>query len=117
MNILLTGGAGYIGSNVAINLLDAGYEVTIIDDLSTGHEELIPKKANFIKTNINNVNILDTILTKNKFDVRLNIFVDKQSKNKNIKDKVKENKSRKQNMFSFFKICCINFNSSFSSTH
>ena len=42
MKILLTGGAGYIGSHVALNLLDSGYEVTIIDDLSTGKKNLIP---------------------------------------------------------------------------
>ena len=69
MNILLTGGAGYIGSHVAISLLDAGYKVTIIDDLSTGHQELIPKEANFIEANINNKKILKSTLIKNKFDV------------------------------------------------
>ena len=52
MNILLTGGAGYIGSHVALNLLDAGYEVTIIDDLSTGKKKLIPSKAEFIHCNV-----------------------------------------------------------------
>ena len=55
MNILVTGGAGYIGSHVSLNLLDAGYNVTILDDLSNGHEQLIPKNADFIKCNINNV--------------------------------------------------------------
>ena len=48
MNILVTGGAGYIGSHVSLNLLDAGYNVTILDDLSNGHEHLIPKNADFI---------------------------------------------------------------------
>ena len=54
MKILLTGGAGYIGSNVAIALLDKKHEVTIIDDLSTGNKDLIPHSAKFIKCNINN---------------------------------------------------------------
>ena len=87
MNILLTGGAGYIGSHVAINLLDAGYKVTIIDDLSTGHQQLIPKKANFIKANINDVNILDTILTKNKFDILMHFagFIQVEESVKNPK--------------------------------
>lgn len=40
MNILLTGGAGYIGSHVAIALLDQGYQVTIIDGLINGDKKL-----------------------------------------------------------------------------
>ena len=44
-NILLTGGAGYIGSHVAHLLLDHGYSVTIIDSLITGNKNLVPKKA------------------------------------------------------------------------
>ena len=48
-NILLTGGAGYIGSQVANLLLDRGHKVTIIDSLITGSKKLVPKKANFIK--------------------------------------------------------------------
>ena len=44
-NILLTGGAGYIGSHVAHKLIDAGFSVTIIDNLITGNKKLVPKKA------------------------------------------------------------------------
>ena len=54
-NILLTGGAGYIGSTIAHHLIDNGYDVTVIDNLSTGHKNLIPKKAKLIITDINNV--------------------------------------------------------------
>ena len=67
VNILVTGGAGYIGSHAAINLLDAGYSVTIIDNLSTGHFQLIPKKAEFIKCNINNTKKLDLLFKRKKF--------------------------------------------------
>ena len=52
MNFLLTGGAGYIGSHAALCLLDAGHNVHIIDNLSTGDEKLIPKEAEFTRCNI-----------------------------------------------------------------
>ena len=41
MKIFITGGAGYIGSHVSIQLLDAGHEVTVYDDLSLGFKENI----------------------------------------------------------------------------
>src|ERR1035441_8382597 len=40
--ILVTGGAGYIGSNTTLQLLDAGYDVVVADNLSRGHEEAVP---------------------------------------------------------------------------
>ena len=46
MNILLTGGAGYIGSHVALSLIDSGHSVTVIDNLITGTKKLIPSQAN-----------------------------------------------------------------------
>ena len=67
MNIIVTGGAGYIGSNIALALLDAGYEVTIIDNLSTGNERLIPSKAEFVKCNINDIEKLENLINKKKF--------------------------------------------------
>ena len=47
MRLLVTGGAGYIGSVVAVHLLDAGHEVTVVDDLSTGHADAVPQGAVF----------------------------------------------------------------------
>jgi UDP-glucose 4-epimerase len=52
MKILVTGGAGYIGSVVSAYLLDRNFEVTIIDDLSTGNFGLVDSRANFIKGNV-----------------------------------------------------------------
>ncbi|MFE7544608.1 UDP-glucose 4-epimerase GalE [Streptomyces platensis] len=49
---LVTGGAGYVGSVVAAHLLRAGHEVTVLDDLSTGHREGIPAGAHFIEGRI-----------------------------------------------------------------
>jgi len=58
MKILLTGGAGYIGSHVSLALLDAGHQVTIIDDLSTGNKKLIPSNTSFVECNINDTQLL-----------------------------------------------------------
>ena len=68
MNILVTGGAGYIGSHVCLNLLEAGYNVTVIDDLSLGYNQLVPDKVDFVKANINDSIILDKVLKKKSFD-------------------------------------------------
>ncbi|MER6996841.1 UDP-glucose 4-epimerase GalE [Streptomyces sp. NPDC000410] len=46
---LVTGGAGYVGSVVAAHLLEAGHEVTVLDDLSTGFREGVPAGASFIE--------------------------------------------------------------------
>jgi UDP-glucose 4-epimerase len=49
LRVLVTGGAGYIGATAVAMLLDAGYEVTVLDDLSTGHADAIPAQAKFVK--------------------------------------------------------------------
>ena len=69
MNVLLTGGAGYIGSHAALSLLDSGHKVHIIDDLSTGNEMLIPHNAQFTNCNINNEKKVSDILKAKKFDL------------------------------------------------
>ncbi|WP_326614814.1 UDP-glucose 4-epimerase GalE [Streptomyces scopuliridis] len=48
----VTGGAGYVGSVVAAHLLEAGHEVTVLDDLSTGFREGVPAGADFIEGRI-----------------------------------------------------------------
>lgn len=52
MRLLVTGGAGYIGSVVAALLLDEGHEVTVLDDLSTGHRNAVPAGARFVQSSI-----------------------------------------------------------------
>jgi UDP-glucose 4-epimerase len=49
MRVLVTGGAGYIGSVVAAQLISAGHEVTVLDDLSTGYAGAVPAGAVFVK--------------------------------------------------------------------
>jgi UDP-glucose 4-epimerase len=52
MKVLLTGGAGFIGSNVAAALLAAGHRVTVVDDLSTGDRSRVPEGASFHRVDI-----------------------------------------------------------------
>lgn len=52
MRILVTGGAGFVGSHVTRLLLDNGYQVTALDNLSTGKESSVDKRAKFIKADI-----------------------------------------------------------------
>ena len=47
MRVLVTGGAGYIGSVVSAQLLTAGHQVVVVDDLSTGHADAVPPGAQF----------------------------------------------------------------------
>lgn len=68
-NILLTGGAGYIGSNVANFLLDKGFKVTIIDNLITGNLNLVPKKSKLFVCDIANKKKITQIIKKNNFDI------------------------------------------------
>ncbi len=68
-NILVTGGAGYIGSHVTNLLIDKGYNVTVIDNLITGNKELVNKKANFINCDITDENIINNLIKKNKFEI------------------------------------------------
>jgi UDP-glucose 4-epimerase len=49
MRVLVTGGAGYIGSVVAAQLIAAGHQVTVLDDLSTGHADAVPAGATFVR--------------------------------------------------------------------
>lgn len=52
MKILVTGGAGFIGSNVVDAMIEAGFEVVVVDNLSTGHEENVNPRAKLYKVDI-----------------------------------------------------------------
>lgn len=54
MRLLVTGGAGYIGSVVTAQLIDAGHDVVVLDDLSTGHADAVPADAMFVRGDLRN---------------------------------------------------------------
>ena len=62
--ILVTGGAGYIGSHATDALLKSGFDVVIVDDLSTGFKELIHPKAKFYRASILDTELIKDILLK-----------------------------------------------------
>jgi len=66
--ILITGGAGYIGSKLAYDLLDLKKDIIIVDNLSTGSRNLIPKKAKFYKVDLNNSLKLKKIFQNNNIE-------------------------------------------------
>ena len=68
-NILLTGGAGYIGSNVTNILIDNGFSVDVVDNLITGNKKLINKNAFFHNCDISDKKKIVKILKKKKFDL------------------------------------------------
>lgn len=55
MRVVVTGGAGYIGSVVSAQLLAAGHEVTVVDDLSTGHADAVPKAAQLVVADLREI--------------------------------------------------------------
>jgi UDP-glucose 4-epimerase len=68
MDILVTGGAGYIGSTTAAYFLRAGHRVTVYDNLSYGHLAAIPEEATFIKGDIGDRGALDVLFQSRRFD-------------------------------------------------
>ena len=70
-NILITGGAGYIGSHVSYLLIEKGYNITIIDSLITGNKQLIPKEAKLEVCDIADIEKVTKIIKNKKFEAVL----------------------------------------------
>jgi UDP-glucose 4-epimerase len=68
MNILVAGGAGYIGSHTVKELVKHFKNVVVYDDLSSGHKEAIDKKAKFVKGSIGEFIKLNNLLKREKID-------------------------------------------------
>ncbi|OFQ48836.1 UDP-glucose 4-epimerase GalE [Corynebacterium sp. HMSC076D02] len=66
MKLLVTGGAGYVGSVCAAVLLEAGHEVTIIDNFTTGNREAVPANARLVEGDV--ADVTDEVLSEGGFD-------------------------------------------------
>src|SRR6266568_2480919 len=66
--ILVTGGAGYVGSVCCAELLSRGFSVDVVDDLSTGHLEAVPQGATMHRFDIANAHALEGLLDRERFD-------------------------------------------------
>lgn len=71
MKILITGGAGYIGSHAAREMLKAGYAVVVLDNLSAGKRQNVPDGAKFIEGDLLDTALLRDIFAQEKFDAVL----------------------------------------------
>lgn len=84
MKILVTGGAGFIGSHISDAYLAAGHEVCIVDDLSSGHRENIPEGARFYECDIRS-DELERVFAKERPDV-----VNHQAAKANVRESFEE---------------------------
>lgn len=68
MKILITGGAGYIGSFMVKAAIDKGYEVVVLDSLEKGHKEAVDQKAKIIVGDLKNKDFINSVFSQDKFD-------------------------------------------------
>jgi UDP-glucose 4-epimerase len=66
--VLVTGGAGFIGSHVAKHCKDMGFEVIVLDDLSGGFEDHLPEGVSFVKGSITNEQLITDLFNQYKFE-------------------------------------------------
>ncbi len=67
MQVLVTGGAGYIGSHIVEVLLDAGYDVIVFDNLSTGHRQAVAPKAMFVHGDLRQIGQVEDLFAAHEF--------------------------------------------------
>ena len=67
--VLVTGGAGFIGSHVTGELMKLGYDVTVLDDLSGGFKENVNDSAHFVEGSIENPGLIEKLFREKKFEI------------------------------------------------
>ena len=73
MSVLVTGGAGYIGSHMTLGLLARGEEVVVVDDLSTGFDWAIPEGVTFAKGDIGDAVFLEAVFAEHRPETVLHL--------------------------------------------
>ncbi|MEM1317045.1 MAG: UDP-glucose 4-epimerase GalE [Pseudomonadota bacterium] len=68
MTVLITGGAGYIGSHMVLECLDHGEEVVVLDNLVTGFRAAVPDEAHFAEGDIADADLVSTLIAEHKID-------------------------------------------------
>ena len=68
MSILVTGGAGYIGSHMVVELVDAGEDVVVLDNLTTGFRSNVPAAARLVVGDVGDQDLVRTIIRKHKVE-------------------------------------------------
>ncbi len=66
--VLVAGGAGYIGSHTVYELIASGYRVVVVDDLSKGNRSLLPQDAIFYHGNVGDISFMNSIFAKHNID-------------------------------------------------
>jgi UDP-glucose 4-epimerase len=69
VNILVTGGAGFIGSHIVDAYVQRGHDVTILDNLSTGRKKNLNPKATFVQQDLRDAEAMKALFARQKFDV------------------------------------------------
>ena len=68
MSVLVTGGAGYIGSHMVWELLDHGEETVVVDNFSTGFDWAVPERAKFVEGDAGDADLIGDLISDNKID-------------------------------------------------
>ena len=73
MRILVTGGAGYIGSVVVEQLLERGFKVVVLDDLSAGHRQAVARGAGFVQGGVGNRELVGSLLERERIEAIIHL--------------------------------------------